>query len=64
MLQAERLILHTVGFDFNVEHPYKHILNIARELGQREEQLEIHHRRATQVAVSYTHLTLPTKRIV
>jgi len=55
VLQAERLILHTVGFDFNVEHPYKHILNIARELGQREEQLEIHHRRATQVAWNFAN---------
>lgn len=60
VLQAERLILHTVGFDFNVEHPYKHILNIARELGQREEQLEIHHRRATQVAWNFANDSLRT----
>ncbi len=55
MLQAERLILHTVGFDFNVEHPYKHILNLARELCKSDEKLEMHHRRATQVAWNFAN---------
>jgi len=60
VLQAERLILHTVGFDFNVEHPYKHILNLARELCKSDEKLEMHHRRATQVAWNFANDSLRT----
>mmetsp|Transcript_29350 Transcript_29350/g.93962 ORF Transcript_29350/g.93962 Transcript_29350/m.93962 type:complete len:297 (-) Transcript_29350:496-1386(-) len=26
ILQAERVLLHTLGFDFHIQHPYKHIL--------------------------------------
>ncbi len=32
MLRAERLLLHTLAFDFNIEHPYKYLLSTVKEM--------------------------------
>lgn len=36
-LQAERAVLYTLGFDLNINHPYKHILSKLKELGLLEQ---------------------------
>jgi hypothetical protein len=32
VLRAERLLLHTLAFDFNIEHPYKYLLSTVKEM--------------------------------
>jgi len=32
ILRAERSLLHRLGFDFNVEHPYKHLLSVIKSM--------------------------------
>lgn len=34
ILRAERVLLHRLGFDFNVEHPYKHLLSVIKRMSQ------------------------------
>lgn len=53
MLQAERVLLHTLGFDFNVEHPYKHLLKLAKWVNAS--QLEGDGRTLTQVAWNFAN---------
>ena len=33
-MRAERILLHRLGFDFNVEHPYKHLLSLIKRMSQ------------------------------
>jgi len=53
VLQAERVLLHTLGFDFNVEHPYKHLLKLAKWVNAS--QLEGDARTLTQVAWNFAN---------
>jgi cyclin T len=55
VLQAERLLLHTLGFDFNVEHPYKHLLHLAKRLNQSQDLPEDSSRSLTQVAWNFAN---------
>ncbi|CEG01046.1 Cyclin, N-terminal [Ostreococcus tauri] len=34
ILRAERILLHRLAFDFNVQHPYKHLLSVIKRLSQ------------------------------
>jgi len=60
VLQAERLLLHTLGFDFNVEHPYKHLLHLAKRLNQSQDLPEDSSRSLTQVAWNFANDSLRT----
>lgn len=71
VLQAERVLLHTLGFDFNVSHPYKPLLSLAKHVNQLEQVLEGQSRSLTQVAWNFANdryelifsfLTNPTSR--
>ena len=54
-MQAEKLLLHTLGFNFNVEHPYKHLLHLAKRLNQSQDLLEESSRSLTQVAWNFAN---------
>eukprot|EP00740_Mantoniella_antarctica_P006798 CAMPEP_0181348956 /NCGR_PEP_ID=MMETSP1106-20121128/468_1 /TAXON_ID=81844 /ORGANISM="Mantoniella antarctica, Strain SL-175" /LENGTH=205 /DNA_ID=CAMNT_0023461315 /DNA_START=793 /DNA_END=1410 /DNA_ORIENTATION=+ len=60
ILQAERLLLHTLGFDFNVEHPYKHLLNVAKRINQAQNVKESDSRSLAQVAWNFANDSLRT----
>lgn len=60
VLQAEKLLLHTLGFNFNVEHPYKHLLHLAKRLNQSQDLLEESSRSLTQVAWNFANDSLRT----
>ena len=36
ILCAERLLLHTLGFHFHAEHPYKHLLRIVKQMSEEK----------------------------
>jgi|TARA_B100001540_G_C15733322_1_gene608646 cyclin T len=55
VLQAERVLLHTLGFDFNVSHPYKPLLSVAKQVNQMEQVLEEQSRSLTQVAWNFAN---------
>jgi cyclin T len=49
------LLLHTLGFDFNVEHPYKHLLNVAKRINQAQNVKESDSRSLAQVAWNFAN---------
>ena len=55
ILQAERILLHTLGFDFNVEHPYKHLLNVVKRVNQTQNVRESNSRSLAQVAWNFAN---------
>ena len=36
ILCAERSLLHTLGFHFHAEHPYKHLLRIVKQMSEEK----------------------------
>jgi len=61
VLCAERVLLHALGFDFNVEHPYKHLLAYVRKLVQNGSADEDVNRELAQVAWNFANdRSLPT----
>ena len=55
ILRAERILLHTLGFDFNVEHPYKHLLNVVKRINQTQNMKESNSRNLAQVAWNFAN---------
>ena len=48
-------MLHTLGFDFNVEHPYKHLLNVVKRVNQTQNVKESNSRSLAQVAWNFAN---------
>mmetsp|Transcript_6859 Transcript_6859/g.17546 ORF Transcript_6859/g.17546 Transcript_6859/m.17546 type:complete len:223 (+) Transcript_6859:265-933(+) len=60
ILQAERNLLHTIGFDFNVEHPYKYLLNLVKRINQAQVVNDRNSRSLAQVAWNFANDSLRT----
>jgi cyclin T len=60
VLNAERLLLHALRFDFNVDHPYKHILSLAKRAFEELEFTQNFSRNLTQVAWNFANDSLRT----
>jgi hypothetical protein len=52
---AERNLLHSIAFDFNVDHPYKHLLNVVKQVTRIKEIGDKHSRGLAQVAWNFTN---------
>ena len=52
---AERNLLHSIAFDFNVDHPYKHLLNVVKQVTIIKEIGDKHSRGLAQVAWNFTN---------
>ena len=55
ILEAERIILHTLGFEFNVEHPYRHLLNAVKRVTRAQTVNESLSRGLAQVAWNFAN---------
>ena len=55
VLNAERLLLHALRFDFNVDHPYKHILSLAKRAFEELQFTQNFSRNLTQVAWNFAN---------
>mmetsp|Transcript_2241 Transcript_2241/g.8688 ORF Transcript_2241/g.8688 Transcript_2241/m.8688 type:complete len:256 (-) Transcript_2241:182-949(-) len=60
LLNAERLLLHALRFDFNVDHPYKHILSLAKRAFEDVHVTQNFSRNLTQVAWNFANDSLRT----
>jgi len=60
VLNAERLLLHALRFDFNVDHPYKHILSLAKRAFEELQFTQNFSRNLTQVAWNFANDSLRT----
>ena len=57
ILCAERLLLHTLGFHFHAEHPYKHLLRIVKQMSEEKKPFFAYIRRMPRTV----HLSLHPK---
>jgi len=60
ILCAERLLLHTLGFHFHAEHPYKHLLRIVKQMSEEKVIPEKNARDLAQVAWNFANDSLRT----
>lgn len=60
ILCAERLLLHALEFDFNVEHSYKYLLNIVKDMSKIGLVKEGNARELAQVAWNFANDSLRT----
>jgi cyclin T len=55
ILCAERSLLHTLGFHFHAEHPYKHLLRIVKQMSEEKVIPEKNARDLAQVAWNFAN---------
>jgi cyclin T len=55
ILCAERSLLHTLGFHFHAEHPYKHLLRIVKQMSEEKVIPEKDARDLAQVAWNFAN---------
>ena len=55
ILRAERLLLHTLAFDFNIEHPYKYLLSTVKQMQTLGYITEEHTRQLAQIAWNFAN---------
>lgn len=60
ILCAERSLLHTLGFHFHAEHPYKHLLRIVKQMSEEKVIPEKNARDLAQVAWNFANDSLRT----
>lgn len=60
ILCAERLLLHSLGFNFHAEHPYKHLLRIVKQMSEENVIPEKNARDLAQVAWNFANDSLRT----
>jgi hypothetical protein len=60
VLHAERLLLHTLIFEFNIEHPYKYLLSTLKEMQSLGYISEDNTRELAQIAWNFANDSLRT----
>lgn len=55
ILRAERRLLHTLAFDFNIEHPYKYLLSTVRQMHSYRYISEDNTRDLAQIAWNFAN---------
>lgn len=60
VLRAERLLLHTLAFEFNIEHPYKYLLSTVKQMQSLGYISEDCTRQLAQIAWNFANDSLRT----